>query len=115
MKKKPTSLSGIFNFRVLVAFGLCVVGSLLAMLSVTSTSSGSSVAISSFGGPDPTTPGVPRYQNFYAPAVSSAEWRGGEFNIGFNPFSHHIFTMSQGPIWAFSPPELDLPAKPESF
>src|SRR5207248_1618435 len=38
-----------------------------------------------FGGPDPTTPGVPRYQNFFAPDGTSAQSSDGEFNIGFNP------------------------------
>jgi len=33
-----------------------------------------------FGGPDPTTPSAPRYQNFYAPAGTSAESSDGEFN-----------------------------------
>ena len=66
-----------------------------------------------FGGPDPTVPGVPRYQNFYAPAGSSAEPGSGEFNIGFNPFTHHIFAMNTGPIWRLTPPELLTPSKPE--
>src|SRR5207247_5262651 len=38
----------------------------------------------SFGGPDPTVPGNPRYQNFYAPP-GSAKAESGEFNIGFSP------------------------------
>ena len=37
-----------------------------------------------FGGPDPTVPGNPRYQNFYAPTGSGAESSEGEFNIGFD-------------------------------
>src|SRR5437867_7465833 len=62
--------------------------------------SGSGGGGSVFGGPDPTAPGVPRYQNFYAPAGTSAE-NGvqGEFNIGFNPRSGRIMTMNLGPIW----------------
>src|SRR5438067_11583295 len=68
---------------------------------------------SGFGGPDPTTPGVPRYQNFYAPPGSSAETSAGEFNIGFNPHSGRIMTMNIGPIWRLTPPERLSPAKPE--
>ncbi len=67
---------------------------------------------SGFGGPDPTTPGVPRYQNFYAPAGSSAESTAGEFNIGFNPHSGRILTMNTGPIWRLTPPELLTPSLP---
>ena len=66
-----------------------------------------------FGGPDPTTPGVPRYQNFYAPAGTSAESSDGEFNIGFNPHTGRIMTMNIGPIWRLTPPELLSPAEPE--
>src|SRR5438477_1386625 len=66
-----------------------------------------------FGGPDPATPGVPRYQNFYAPAGTSAESSDGEFNIGFNPHTGRIMTMNIGPIWRLTPPELLSPAKPE--
>src|SRR5205823_4056015 len=66
-----------------------------------------------FGGPDPTTPGVPRYQNFYAPPGTSAQSGAGEFNIGFNPHTGRIMTMNIGPIWRITPPELFAPAKPE--
>src|SRR5213595_4163401 len=66
-----------------------------------------------FGGPDPTTPGVPRYQNFYAPAGTSAQPSSGEFNIGFNPHTGRIMTMNIGPIWRLTPPELLVPAKPQ--
>src|SRR5712691_17914 len=66
-----------------------------------------------FGGPDPTTPGVPRYQNFFAPEGSSAQSGQGEFNIGFNPQTHHIFVMNIGPIWRLTPGEVQVPAKPE--
>ena len=66
-----------------------------------------------FGGPDPTMPNVPRYQNFYAPANTSAESSDGEFNIGFNPHSGRIMTMNTGPIWRLTPPERLNPAKPE--
>ena len=66
-----------------------------------------------FGGPDKTCPGNPRYQNFFAPAGSSAESGAGEFNIGFNPHTGRIMTMNTGPIWRLTPPELLTPHKPE--
>ncbi len=66
-----------------------------------------------FGGPDPTTPGIPRYQIFEAPAGSSAESSQGEFNIGFNPATGRIMVMNNGPIWRLTPPERLMPAKPE--
>src|SRR5207253_6197001 len=66
-----------------------------------------------FGGPDPTTPGVPRYQNFYAPDGSSAQSSEGEFNIGYNPKTGRIMNMNLGPVWRITPPELLSPAKPE--
>src|SRR5438270_693823 len=67
----------------------------------------------SFGGPDTTTPGVPRYQTFVAPTGSSAESSQGEFNIGFNPHTGHIFVMNIGPFWRLTPGEIQTPAKPE--
>ena len=66
-----------------------------------------------FGGPDPTTPGVPRYHVFEAPAGSSAESGHGEFNIGFNPATGRIMVMNSGPVWRLTPPEKLMPAKPE--
>src|SRR2546423_12466808 len=75
--------------------------------------SGSGGGFPGFGGPDPTVPGVPRYQNFYAPSGSSAEPGSGEFNIGFNPATHHIMAMNSGPVWRITPPEFLSPAKPE--
>ena len=77
------------------------------------TGSGSGGGFPGFGGPDPTTPGVPRYQNFYAPSGSSAEPSNGEFNIGFNPATGRIMTMNTGPIWRLTPPERLSPAQPE--
>jgi hypothetical protein len=65
-----------------------------------------------FGSADPTTPGVPRYQTFYAPAGSSAEPSSGEFNIGFNPKSGRIMTMNHGPVWRLTPPERLTPTQP---
>jgi Bacterial Ig domain/Dockerin type I domain len=110
MKKKSASESGFFNRRTLVAFGLCSVGALLAMFSFASTPS---IEPLTFGGPDPTVPGVPRYQNFYAPAGTSAEPGSGEFNIGFDPITHRIMVMNTGPIWRLTPGEIQVPAKPE--
>ena len=66
-----------------------------------------------FGGPDPTTPGVSRYQIFEAPAGSTADSGQGEFNIGFDPITHRIMVMNIGPIWRLTPPELLTPSKPE--
>lgn len=75
--------------------------------------SGSVGGVPGFGGPDPTAPGVPRYQNFYAPDGTSAQSSEGEFNIGFNPKTGRIMTMNLGPVWRITPPELLSPAKPE--
>jgi hypothetical protein len=66
-----------------------------------------------FGGADPTTPGVPRYQIFFPPAGSTAQPSRGEFNIGFNPHTKRIMTMNSGPIWRLTPPEILAPAQPE--
>ena len=66
-----------------------------------------------FGGPDPTTPGVPRYQNYLAPNGTSAQSSQGEFNIGFDPKTGRIMVMNLGPIWRLTPPQLLSPAKPE--
>jgi hypothetical protein len=110
MRKNSSSQSGFFNLRNLAALLLCSVGSLLGMLSFASTPSTPSLT---FGGPDPTTPSVPRYQNFYAPPGSSAEPGSGEFNIGFDPITHRIMVMNTGPIWRLTPPEILVPAKPE--
>ncbi|HWY40853.1 MAG TPA: PKD domain-containing protein [Chthoniobacterales bacterium] len=65
-----------------------------------------------FGGADPTTPGVPRYQIFVAPSPD-ADVGNGEFNIGFNPHTHRIMTMNSGPVWRITPPEIQTPALPE--
>jgi PKD repeat protein len=75
--------------------------------------SGSAGGVPGFGGPDPTAPGVPRYQNFYAPDGSSAQSSAGEFNIGYNPKTGRIMNMNIGPVWRITPPELLTPAKPE--
>ena len=66
-----------------------------------------------FGGPDPTVPGVPRYQIFEAPAGSTAASAEGEFNIGFNPHTGRIMVMNLGPVWRLTPPEVLTPAQPE--
>src|SRR5437667_2423808 len=75
--------------------------------------SGSTGGVPGFGGPDPSAPGGPRYQNFYAPDGTSAQSSDEEFNIGFNPHSGRIMTMNIGPIWRLTPPERLNPAKPE--
>ena len=75
--------------------------------------SGSTGGVPGFGGPDPTAPGVPRYQNFYAPDGTSAQSSEGEFNIGYNPKTGRIMNMNLGPVWRITPPELLSPAKPE--
>ena len=66
-----------------------------------------------FGSADPTTPGVPRYHIFEAPAGSTADASQGEFNIGFNPHTGRIMVMNIGPIWRLTPPEVLTPAQPE--
>jgi len=75
--------------------------------------SGSTGGVPGFGGPDPSAPGVPRYQNFYAPDGTSAQSSSGEFNIGYNPKTGRIMNMNIGPVWRITPPELLSPAKPE--
>ena len=75
--------------------------------------SGTGGGFPGFGGADPTAPGVPRYQNFYAPAGSTAESSTGEFNIGFNPATGRIMLMNSGPIWRLTTPERLAQAKPE--
>ncbi|MGE5624313.1 MAG: hypothetical protein ACM3ZT_02070 [Bacillota bacterium] len=65
-----------------------------------------------FGGPTPTAPGVPRYQNFYAPAGTAAQGSAGEFSIGFDPKSHSIMTLSDLDTFRLTPPELRSPPLP---
>ena len=130
MNKKSIVKSGFFSPRALVAFMLVTFGLSLGAFSFAGPKSGSrknaaesksgyngnSIAapnVSIFGGPDPTVPGNPRYQNFYAPAGTSAEPGSGEFNIGFDPLTHRILTMNTGPIWRLTPPEYLTLAKPE--
>ena len=74
---------------------------------------GSAGSSTPFGGADPTTPGVPRYQNYFAPNGTSAQSSEGEFNIGFDPKTGRIMVMNLGPIWRLTPPQLLSPAKPE--
>lgn len=69
---------------------------------------------STFGGPTPTAPGKPRYQNFYAPDGSAAQGSSGEANIGFNPHSGNIMVMAHAPVFRLRPPELLDPALPEA-
>ena len=67
-----------------------------------------------FGGPTPTAPGVPRYQNFFPPAGSAANGSSGEFSIGFNPRTHNILTLSDLNTFRVTPPEQRNPPLPES-
>ena len=66
-----------------------------------------------FGGADKTKANSPRYITFNAPPGSSAEVSNGEFNIGFNPFTHRIMVMNAGPVWRLTPPEILTSPKPE--
>jgi hypothetical protein len=68
----------------------------------------------SFGGPTPTQPGVPRYQVFSAPSDSGANSSSGEFNIGFDPKTGNIMTNSWGDVFRVTPPEKRTPALPEA-
>ena len=121
MKKHLLSKAGIFNQRVFLTLTLCLVATLLATFSfagpkVSTGGTHAKTAVATpdaFGGPDPTVPGNPRYHVFAAPPGSSAESGSGEINVGFNPFSKHIFAMNRGPIWRLTTPELLTPAKPE--
>lgn len=67
-----------------------------------------------FGGPTPTAPGVPRYQNLVPPKGSPANGSSGEFNIGFNPKSGNIMTNSHGSVFRVTPPERRDPPLPEA-
>jgi hypothetical protein len=124
MKKNLSSNAGIFSLRMLLAFSLCFAGVFLATFGVASggskhkaevraSTAKALTAAATFGSLDPTVPNYPRYQNFYAPAGSSAQPGSGEFNIGFNPFTHRIMVMNTGPIWRLTPPEFLTPSKPE--
>jgi hypothetical protein len=67
-----------------------------------------------FGAATPTAPGVPRYQNFYAPDGSTAQAGNGEFNIGFDPKTHHVLTLSDLDTFQLTLPEYRSPALPAS-
>ena len=114
MKTNPFLESGIFRTRSLLAFTFCFTGVLLATLSFAGpnanrgrkrVASGEMATTTAFGGADPTTTGVPQYQNFYAPDGTSAQPGSGEFNIGFSPLTKHVFLMNTGPIWRLTTPE----------
>ncbi len=72
---------------------------------------GCTINCNNFGATDPTVPGNPRYQNFYAPTGTTAQAGSGEFNIGYNATTKRIMTMNYGPIWRLTPPEVQ--GKPE--
>ncbi len=92
---------------------LTITTTLKATATPTPTPGGGGGGGGTFGGPDPTTPGSPRYQNYIPPAGSSAQSGSGEFNIGYNPKTGRIMAMNSGPIWRLTPGELQSPAKPE--
>src|SRR5438105_15101130 len=98
--------------RFLFAFILSAAAGLLAAISLAPASLNAEF-LSTFGGPDPTVPGAPRYQNFYAPGGSSAQSSEGEFNIGFDPKTGRSMVMNLEAISRLTPPELLTPAKPE--
>ncbi len=79
-----------------------------------SGSGGGGGGSTSFGGPTPTQPGVPRYQVFSAPPDSGANSSSGEFNIGFDPKTGNIMTNSWGDVFRVTPPEKRTPALPEA-
>src|SRR5947207_11556277 len=60
--------------------------------------SGSVGGVPGFGGPDPTAPGVPRYQNFDVPEGTSAQSSAGEFDIGYTPKTPRITSMNLGSV-----------------
>ncbi|MFL5959387.1 MAG: PKD domain-containing protein [Gaiellaceae bacterium] len=74
--------------------------------------SGTGGGDTSFGGPTPTQPGVPRYQILSAPQGSGANASSGEFNIGFDPKTGNILTDSWGDVFRVTPPEKRTPALP---
>ncbi len=78
------------------------------------TGGGGGGGSSSFGQATPTAPGVPRYQNFYPPEGSAANAGSGEFNIGFNPATGNILTLSELDTFRVTPPERRDPPLPEA-
>src|SRR5438067_485906 len=105
MRKIPHSESASVYPRILFAVTLWSAGTWLAMLSLAATPS----APLTFGGSDATVAGDPRYQIF----ASSVNPSFGEFNIGFNPATGHIFAMNSGPIYRITTPERRTPGLPE--
>ena len=71
------------------------------------------IGVPGFGGPDPTVPGVPRYQTFIPPTGTSAEAGSGEMNIGFNPSTGRFMLNNIGPVWRVTPPEVVNAQSPE--
>lgn len=65
-----------------------------------------------FGQATPTTPGVPRYQNFFPPPGSAANGSAGEFSIGFDPKTGNALTLSDLNTFRVTPPELRNPPLP---
>ena len=78
--------------------------------------SGSTGGFPGFGGPDPTTPGVPRYQIFNNTTVDAGQGGGqGEFNIGYNNTTKRIMAYNglNAHIQRITPAEVATPGKPE--
>jgi PKD domain-containing protein len=80
----------------------------------TGSGSGGGGGSTGFGGPTPTSPGVPRYQTLTPPQGSGANASSGEFNIGFDPKTGNILTNSWGDVFRVTPPEKRTPALPEA-
>ncbi|HEY2028048.1 MAG TPA: fibronectin type III domain-containing protein [Myxococcales bacterium] len=75
---------------------------------------GTPTASTGFGQATATSPGAPRYQNFFPPKGSAAEGSSGEFNIGFNPRTGNILTLSDLRTFRITPPEKLSPPLPEA-
>ncbi len=75
--------------------------------------SGGSVGFPGFGGADPTVPGNPRYNTYFAPKGTSAEPGSGEMNVGFNPATGRYMLDNAGPVWRVTPPEVANAGTPE--
>ena len=71
-----------------------------------------SSGVAGFGQATPVAAGAPRYQNFFPPAGSAAQGAAGEFNIGFDPKTHNIMTLSDLNTFRITPPESRNPALP---
>ena len=66
--------------------------------------------------PSPTSGVVPRYQVFTPPNGIGAQDTSGEMNLGYNPLTKRYMAMAfiAGNVFRVTPPEVMVPAKPES-